>query len=501
MGKQKLRKGAALLGALLLTGSLLAGCGSDQDELYSQALGRDDLSTEEVAPSGDGLEGSLTISTEHLYEGTGVQAMAELFMEQNPGVSITLNEGLTDQEMTDTSGSALENYASELATSIMSGEGPDIVADLGLMSPRKYGESGLFLDLHELMEADPEFHREDYFTNILDAFAYEGKLFNLPATFAFNMVIMNETIAQALNVDTDALSGVDYQDAAEWFSQAREQGLLPEDATVFYEDASGARCFEDYEISAHYGNSLDTMTLGSSDFVQYLETTKEVFPPAPSSGLLYMTSGGTAQDFLKEQNALFFRVNTSIAGVKELLEKQEGCSKPLVMQASTGDTVFGVGSNVYSITSSCKDPELAWEFLMFCVEEVERPGYYDVFQEEGAIDIVRGAIPINQANFRKYAEVYARVEAAQNAWYADAENVGQFDVTQLNLDEVDQQLREGDFQVVETYIREMDIPTDREVGLALVTEELLSQYYTTDTMSAQECAQKLQERAEIYYRE
>ena len=66
MGKQKLRKGAALLGALLLTGSLLAGCGSDQDELYSQALGRDDLSTEEVAPSGDGLEGSLTISTEHL---------------------------------------------------------------------------------------------------------------------------------------------------------------------------------------------------------------------------------------------------------------------------------------------------------------------------------------------------------------------------------------------------------------------------------------------------
>ena len=66
-------------------------------------------------------------------------------------------------------------------------------------------------------------------------------------------------------------------------------------------------------------------------------------------------------------------MNTSIAGVKELLEKQEGCSKPLVMQASTGDTVFGVGSNVYSITSSCKDPELAWEFLMFCVEEVERP--------------------------------------------------------------------------------------------------------------------------------
>ena len=121
--------------------------------------------------------------------------MAELFMEQNPGVSITLNEGLTDQEMTDTSGSALENYASELATSIMSGEGPDIVADLGLMSPRKYGESGLFLDLYELMEADPEFHREDYFTNILDAFAYEGKLFNLPATFGFNMVVMNERLA------------------------------------------------------------------------------------------------------------------------------------------------------------------------------------------------------------------------------------------------------------------------------------------------------------------
>ena len=80
--------------------------------------------------------------------------------------------------------------------------------------------------------------------------------------------------------------------------------------------------------------------------------------------------------------------------------------------------------------------------------------------------------------------------------------MGQFDVTQLNLDEVDQQLREGGLSSGGKLISGKWIfPTDREVGLALVTEELLSQYYTTDTMSAQECAQKLQERAEIYYRE
>ena len=45
-------------------------------------------------------------------------------------------------------------------------------------------ESGLFLDLNQLMDSDPDFHREEYYTNVLEAWETEGGALPVVGTVA-----------------------------------------------------------------------------------------------------------------------------------------------------------------------------------------------------------------------------------------------------------------------------------------------------------------------------
>ncbi|MDE7046091.1 MAG: extracellular solute-binding protein, partial [Acetatifactor sp.] len=74
----------------------------------------------------------------------------------------------------------LEN---RLPLEILSGKGPDLVIWNGYYTPALASEM-LMMDLNDLMDADPDFHREDYFENILQAFERNGGLYIFPSSFA-----------------------------------------------------------------------------------------------------------------------------------------------------------------------------------------------------------------------------------------------------------------------------------------------------------------------------
>lgn len=157
--------------------------------------------SKEVPASSKELKGTLRISTYHIYETVGIAAIAKDFMRIHPDVTIEIEEGISESELNSSDSTSLQRYAQELAVELMSGEGPDIIADMGLLSPRKFSDSGLFENLYDYMKHDPEIHMEDFYQNVLEALEYDGKLYNMPATFTINAVFFNRSIIEQLGID------------------------------------------------------------------------------------------------------------------------------------------------------------------------------------------------------------------------------------------------------------------------------------------------------------
>jgi len=67
---------------------------------------------------------------------------------------------------------------------LISGIVPDIMILSDTMPIESYSAKGLFADLYTYIDADPEIKREDYLTNILDAFSTNGKLYQISPTFS-----------------------------------------------------------------------------------------------------------------------------------------------------------------------------------------------------------------------------------------------------------------------------------------------------------------------------
>ena len=66
-----------------------------------------------------------------------------------------------------------QRHTEQLAVELMSGEAGDLV-DIATMTYAKYASSGLFEDLNQWMDNDPDIHREDFYQNVLGELEIDG---------------------------------------------------------------------------------------------------------------------------------------------------------------------------------------------------------------------------------------------------------------------------------------------------------------------------------------
>ena len=77
----------------------------------------------------------------------------------------------------------------KLNTDLASGEIPDILIADSSLPLDSYVNKGLFTDLYELMDGDPEIKKENYLQNVLDAFSKDGKLYRITPGFSIATVV------------------------------------------------------------------------------------------------------------------------------------------------------------------------------------------------------------------------------------------------------------------------------------------------------------------------
>lgn len=125
--------------------------------------------------------------------------MTVLTIATSPGNSVSLTERvnafnqsnedyfveIVEYEWEGLEGHPADSFATWLTMQILSGNGPDMVEYGGYYSPIVASER-LMENLYPFMEADEDFHREDCYENILEAFEINSGLYVLPTGFRIN---------------------------------------------------------------------------------------------------------------------------------------------------------------------------------------------------------------------------------------------------------------------------------------------------------------------------
>lgn len=127
-----------------------------------------------------------------LHENKTIQQAIVNYRKNNPDVFIKLEIGVTGDDAV-TSTDAIQ----KLNTSVLAGEGPDLIVLDGLPM-ESYIEKGVLYDLSEVMK---EVEQSDtYFTNITHAYQTENGLYGVPLKYQIPIIIGNEK--EIINADS-----------------------------------------------------------------------------------------------------------------------------------------------------------------------------------------------------------------------------------------------------------------------------------------------------------
>lgn len=157
------------------------------------------------------IAGEITVSC---YESTLYQSFleeaAKQFEQKYPGTKVNIDtfSAMPEMKSSDQDGQQIQtvsqkedpqgrsDYISKTSTSLMSGQGADLLA-MDVLPIYKYVEAGQLENINEYMEHDPDFQMTDYRENILDALKLKDGIWFLPLNYSFDYYAYDSTLSGA----------------------------------------------------------------------------------------------------------------------------------------------------------------------------------------------------------------------------------------------------------------------------------------------------------------
>ncbi len=509
---------ARSIGSLLLAFCLVlscAACQSEQDSIYSQAMADDGVSgsSEQDAASESALQtpqpegGSgetLTIKTVSYLKSSSIDLLAEEFMQLHPQVKIEFDYELGDGELNSLSRTERsmrqESFYTQLRLELAAGEGEyllyNVQEDLDLPSV-----SGLLEDLGAFFENDPEIDPDEYFTEVLDAFAVSGKTPVLPLSFMYNGIFFSKPVLQSLNVDSSGIQSVSCDEILDWYEQAAEDD--PELNLIF--TSPGKDILFTAEKCRYIDLENKSADFESPDFLRFLERTAAVSnddPELDTESEIGISDPGLMNEKLRcmetgadpaaalgnfagmfghlvtvSRPALAAQMNVNLAGMISVLQPMEYVAGPYPYTSSDGRLGI-VSCESFALPVNCKNKDLAWEFMKYCV----RPRESMDFSGLGSRQRYTSDIPLSKTNFQNSVEYIA--ENGVSLMVAPP----QFD--SLSLPDMTWTLEQI-----------LSLPLVNTGAYGIDVQEFLDEYYVNGLTTPEQCAKKLQERAAIWLNE
>lgn len=451
------RTRTVLLCAILLIFQLSA-CGdqNDMDRLYEQNTPSEAVSVPvSSSPSAD-LSGELVLK---IYDDYYWKHWIPKFEKAYPGVTVT----------TIGKGADAETYAQQTMVELMSGSLEYDLLDLWYLPIHRCAESGLFEDLLSDIKADDSINIGDLYPGIVSASTVNGQIASIPLAFHVIALRVNPSYVDISSLEDDRVT---FHDLYQSLQNANQPDLF------MVENNNNAYLFFQTELSANMDEVQKKTTVNTPEFIEFLEQMKSVnwntqnYADGESTGLSDIGSYKKGADFLDiDANALSMMIDEHLITPPEaeLLSRQsESASQPILFTSNSGQADFDAIVGPIGIPAASENKELAWAFIRYFLFEMDCEGMIPYEGEEP----YWGPAPVNRVMANQLMEA---------TFGEDTELITKLD---------------GWFSTVDTYSL-LTINQD----LATATSGIFTEYLRGDTMSAEACAQLLEEKIEFYFKE
>lgn len=252
-----------------------------------------------------------------------------------------------------------EEPMTRLNTDITTGNTPDILILDASMPFKSYNDNGLFADLYEFIDSDPDMKREDFVESFLKANETDGKLFKI----SFDFYIASVVGKTSLVGEKQGRTAEEFFELAESYP---DKQAMPADMTK----AKALLTFAYYGCNEYVDESTGTCSFDSDDFIKMLEFCNR-FPSEFESN---------SQEFAGEFEYSLFNGTTlfysdhMVARFNSIRLLEHGLfGEPVTFMgfpdAGGSGSVICSGGNEYAVMSASQNKEGAWEFLKYFLTE------------------------------------------------------------------------------------------------------------------------------------
>lgn len=520
--------------------STFPACQSQQDEIYNDVLSQvEDAKSQASSESsidyedpgyiglatpppeeratpvpGDDITGELTI---RIYWPGGfeanIQTLANEFMKLHPQAVITVEQEMGTYDLGELSLQERriqeERFYSQLRTDFAAGEADYLLFDGGSgLNLQSFSRSGVLEDLALYLENDPDISENTFYTPVLEAFQIDGKQTLLPQSFSFYAMYFDKSLLEQIDVDLEPFQTVSTLQVLDWYEQAKK--INPElrlfFATPWKDDLYTVECTAYMDLKDRLSN------FQSPEFVDFLTRTNQALVEEPEwednwlghasfgmadDALTYqagepldgeaqvtmkMDPTGTAKGLITQTMPFFSVMDMSIPTRNLMVVQQpmDQLSGPYLLTNSQGKVGI-LSQDCFAMPASVQNKKLAWEFIKYCLSEREDTR----FTEAGYSWDYTSDIPVTRANWEQIVQRVSNGTGFATGISGVPNNFNGVDVAHV--------LEDTEFLVSQPLI-----PVDY---YNLEVQDYLDEFYANGLITAEECAGKIQARAEIWLNE
>lgn len=363
----------------------------------------------------------------------------------------------------------------QLNNDILSGKVPDIMLVDDSMPIDSFIAKGLFEDLYPYIEKDPDMNKEDFLTNILDAYSHEGKLYRIVPSFnVFTVMGKTSKVGAERGWTLEDLNNLMAQqpEGTQVFSEMNRAGVLNYAIMMSKADF----------IDSETGNcSFDSK--GFIDLLEFIKQFPEEFDYGTSDGMDWESMQAT---YREDKTLLMGTFLSRFADFNRYEKGTFGEEVTLIGFPSESKNGNAIMADIaLAISSKSAQKEGAWEFIRYYLT--------DDYQNQ-----ITYSFPIKKTALDKLG-----AEAMERPFYLNDDGTKEYYDDSIYLNGVDVKLdpmTQAEVDEFKEFLLSLTTVGSYDNSLINIINEETAPFFAGQK-SAEEVAKIIQSRVQIYINE